>query len=512
VLVVMRVRVVEGLKHGVLMEVNRLHVMLVVMSVVQTAVSRVVSGVVHVGVVTGVSCLVLLRVTNVSEVTGASCLVLLRVMNVSVVLNTSDVVLNGGRVIGIALTVVGVSVTVHTVIVIHKLLVMETSLAVVAMVTRHDVLVIEVRLHIRSDVSILMKQIVMRLDRLALLSVRVQLDLMDGIFFRLSLFLFTLFLLFFLALLALFLPLCGVSGLKTSSLSTKISKRHAFILGLFSLSGLIVRFMLDGVLRAGQMKLLAHNSRVVKHGHCLMMDGDALLNVGKRGNIIGELLTMMHGAVRVTIEMSHAVKAAVAVMVGVVGLHWLHLDNEVAVRSVDLLGVENAAVGLEAAACLVPATAVEGVEIVAPVELKFVQVLVVGEDFDVIVKDVPGHVSGIEALTPRVEGGRPEVHSHRLGLVHQLDSLGGVSSQMAHLVSIDGETDVIRGPFKLVDVPVVVRVEAVRVVVILELVVAVAVNHVRRERITLNRGHNLDIELVPATRVEPRTVPVSEEG
>ena len=78
----------------------------------------------------------------------------------------------------------------------------------------------------------------------------------------------------------------------------------------------------------------------------------------------------------------------------------LHLEDKVSCLNRYVFRVENAGVGIESTVGLVPALSVKSVEIIAPVELKFVRVMVVLEDLNVVVEDVPGHVGGVEALAP----------------------------------------------------------------------------------------------------------------
>ena len=62
------------------------------------------------------------------------------------------------------------------------------------------------------------------------------------------------------------------------------------------------------------------------------------------------------------------------------------------------------------------------VKIIAPVELKLVVVLIVGEHLHIVVENEPWHIMWIEASAPRMESWRPEVHPETLRLVHTLDS------------------------------------------------------------------------------------------
>ena len=185
-------------------------------------------------------------------------------------------------------------------------------------------------------------------------------------------------------------------------------------------------------------------------------------------------------------ETVKAVLLVVTMIVVVVHIGWLHLNDQVSTACVHVLRIEDTAVGLKSTASLVPATTVESIEIVAPVELKFVEKLVVGEDFDVVVEDVPWHVNRVESCTPRVEGRSPEVHSEGLSLVHEVDSLDVRGRQVAYLSTVNRERHVIRGPLELICVPVIVWVKVVSVIVLFKFVVAVSVDHVCGHRVRLN--------------------------
>ena len=58
-----------------------------------------------------------------------------------------------------------------------------------------------------------------------------------------------------------------------------------------------------------------------------------------------------------------------------------------------------------------PATCVEGIEIITPVKFKFVIGLIVFVDFDIVIENIPGHISWVKSLAPSMESRRPEVHS-----------------------------------------------------------------------------------------------------
>ena len=94
----------------------------------------------------------------------------------------------------------------------------------------------------------------------------------------------------------------------------------------------------------------------------------------------------------------------------------LHLNDEVSSASINILWVENAAISLKSTASFMPSTAIEGLEIVSPLEFELIAVFVESKYFDVVVHYKPGHAGWIKAFAPRMEGWCPEVHSQRLGL------------------------------------------------------------------------------------------------
>ena len=105
-------------------------------------------------------------------------------------------------------------------------------------------------------------------------------------------------------------------------------------------------------------------------------------------------------------------------------------------------------------------------------EVEFVVFWVVSENFNIVVEEVPRHIRGIQALSPNMELWRPEVHSEGLFLAHTLDNVA--VRHVSDLVSIDRHSDVVRGPFKRVGVPLITRVKPMNVLVCLSLVVALA--------------------------------------
>ena len=159
-----------------------------------------------------------------------------------------------------------------------------------------------------------------------------------------------------------------------------------------------------------------------------------------------------------------------------------------------------------------PAAAIKGIEVISPVELKLVLVLIIGENFDIVVKNVPWHIHWVESLAPRVERRRPEVHAEGLGLVQVLDGIDIISSQVADFFAIDSEGDVVGGPLHLISVPILTWIKLVSVIVALLLLMTVTVDDIRREGVVLDGWHDFDIKLVPASSIEAGTVPVGKEG
>ena len=190
----------------------------------------------------------------------------------------------------------------------------------------------------------------------------------------------------------------------------------------------------------------------------------------------------------------------------------LHLQDQMSVFDERLASSEGSGVGIKSGIItLVPPFCVESDEVIPPVEIEPISLSVISECLDIVVLDLPWHVSCIEALAPRVESWRPEVHHDGLALVQVLDRWI-FSLDAAHLRIVDGPGDVVWRPGHLVDVPLVLRVEAILVLVGLVLGLTVTVDDIHGEWILLNRGYDLDIKLVPAAWVEVWTVPVGEEG
>ena len=105
----------------------------------------------------------------------------------------------------------------------------------------------------------------------------------------------------------------------------------------------------------------------------------------------------------------------------------------------------------------------------------------------------------------------PEVHPNRLCFVHVIDSLDARGGQMADLMSINREGDVVWRPLHLVSMPVIMWNKMTGIVMVFQLIVTISENHSGPHRILVNRGDNLDIELIPSAWVEVRPIPVRKE-
>ena len=111
-----------------------------------------------------------------------------------------------------------------------------------------------------------------------------------------------------------------------------------------------------------------------------------------------------------------------------------------------------------------PSARVKCIEVISPVEDKFSSGLIVIENLNVVIEDVPWHVMWVEAITPGVESRGPEVHSEGLGLLHKLH--GGITGwNMADFMSVNSPRNVIWGPGHFISVPVCAWLEVMGVVV-----------------------------------------------
>ena len=64
---------------------------------------------------------------------------------------------------------------------------------------------------------------------------------------------------------------------------------------------------------------------------------------------------------------------------------WFHLEDQVTTTCKNILWVEHASVRLKSTRSFVPFTTVKRIEVVAPVELKLIVFLVIGENLDIVV-------------------------------------------------------------------------------------------------------------------------------
>ena len=125
-----------------------------------------------------------------------------------------------------------------------------------------------------------------------------------------------------------------------------------------------------------------------------------------------------------------------------------------------------------------PASAVEFIKVIAPMELELVSLAVIVVDLDVVVENVPWHIGRIEVMTPGVKRRRPEVHPERLRLMHTLNCGVVLVGRMPDLMTVNGPAHIVWRPLHLVHVPVIFGIEPVGVLVRFNLVVAIAIDHV----------------------------------
>eukprot|EP00353_Schmidingerella_taraikaensis_P003247 CAMPEP_0185576438 /NCGR_PEP_ID=MMETSP0434-20130131/7366_1 /TAXON_ID=626734 ORGANISM="Favella taraikaensis, Strain Fe Narragansett Bay" /NCGR_SAMPLE_ID=MMETSP0434 /ASSEMBLY_ACC=CAM_ASM_000379 /LENGTH=222 /DNA_ID=CAMNT_0028193645 /DNA_START=83 /DNA_END=752 /DNA_ORIENTATION=+ len=191
---------------------------------------------------------------------------------------------------------------------------------------------------------------------------------------------------------------------------------------------------------------------------------------------------------------------------------FVHLKDEGALLDEDLRAEEGGGVLREAVVVgWLPARKIQVVEVVSPAQSEVSRLLVVVPDLNEVVHRVPGHVRVVESLLPGGELGSPEVHHERLGLRDQLHSW--VESAVgAHFAAVDGPADVVGGPLDHIDMPVVGRVQTIHVGMGLSSPGTVAVDDVSADGVLHDRGHNLEVELIPLLRHPLGSVPVGEEG
>ena len=190
----------------------------------------------------------------------------------------------------------------------------------------------------------------------------------------------------------------------------------------------------------------------------------------------------------------------------------LHSENKSTILDEGLRSAESGGVGIKGSVVtLVPAVSVESVELIAPVEIETLGAGIVSVGFDVVVVDLPRHVLGIKAFAPRFESWGPEVHHDTLRLRGKLNR-GIRLSDAANLLVINRPSNEFRSPRNLINVPLILGVEARLIVMRLTLVLTISIDHIHGEWVLSNGRDDLDVELVPAARVEVGTVPIGEEG
>ena len=69
-----------------------------------------------------------------------------------------------------------------------------------------------------------------------------------------------------------------------------------------------------------------------------------------------------------------------------------HLNDQITLLSVDVLRIEDTTVGFKAATRLMPASTIESIEIVSPVEFELFKLRVVDIGLNVVKEKIPWHV------------------------------------------------------------------------------------------------------------------------
>ena len=160
------------------------------------------------------------------------------------------------------------------------------------------------------------------------------------------------------------------------------------------------------------------------------------------------IMAVMWGIVTmcgVQFTMSVSIMMAKSVMVVIVVIHWLHFQDQVTARCVHIGWIENRRVSFKSTRCLMPSSAIKGIKIVSPVKDEITGILIIVEDFNVVVKHIPWHVDWVETISPGVESWSPEVHSQRLGFVHKCNR-GIIVWNVADFHAIDCPADVVWCP------------------------------------------------------------------
>ena len=183
------------------------------------------------------------------------------------------------------------------------------------------------------------------------------------------------------------------------------------------------------------------------------------------------------------------VSRQMSVMMSDIGLH---LKHQITSLHRHILWVENARVLHKASACFVPSVCIESVKIVTPVQVELIVSLIVGEDLNVVVHEIPGHIGSIQTLSPDMELRGPEVHPEGLLLTHALDYLAIVD--MPDFVAVNRPTDVVWGPLEDVCVPLIAWIKPMNVLMGLSFAIAIALkDYVSGKRVVGNTGDYLNI-------------------
>ena len=162
----------------------------------------------------------------------------------------------------------------------------------------------------------------------------------------------------------------------------------------------------------------------------------------------------------------------------VITIQWLHFEDQISTVSVHLRCLKDATIGLKTTTSFMPATAIKGIEVVPPVQIKLIEQWIEHVGLNIVILAVPRHIHWIETCVPWGERRSPEVHSERLGLVQSLDSWESVSFKMADLMSIDRVRNVVGSPLKGVCMPVI-KINLWEEMLVLQFVLPVAVNKIR---------------------------------
>lgn len=101
-----------------------------------------------------------------------------------------------------------------------------------------------------------------------------------------------------------------------------------------------------------------------------------------------------------------------------------------------------------------PTRIVEVVEVVCPLKVETLGAPVISPYFDVIVLNYDGELAGIQTVSPRAPGGRPQVHEEVLLFVHAPNTFLVTPSGINSL-AIYNPGNAVRGPFNGIGAPVI---------------------------------------------------------